>query len=141
VPLESLYVDDGAAPLALARGELVVRIYVPPQPPAGRNGYRKARARGAIDFPLAGVAARVDVADGRLASLRVALTGTNSRPFLVADTDAFVGSAVDEPLLAALAKLVQRQVAPMRTTAMSSHWRRVVASVLARRLVAELAAA
>jgi hypothetical protein len=47
---------------------------------------------------------------------------------------------VDEPLLAALAKLVQKQVAPMRTTAMSSHWRRVVASVLARRLVAELAA-
>ncbi len=141
LPLENLYVDDGAAPFALARGELVVRVHVPAQPPGARSGYRKARARGAIDFPLAGVAACVRMAEGRLALLRIALTGTNSHPLLLADTDAFVGSAVDEPLLAALAKRVQKQVAPMRTTAMSSHWRRVVASVLARRLVTELAAA
>lgn len=141
VPLEQLYVDDGAAPLALARGELIVRVVVPAQPQGTRNAYRKLRARGAMDFPLAGVAVRLGLNNGCVASLRVALTGTNSHPLLLAGTDAFAGGPVDEPMLAALAKLVQKQVAPMRTTVTASNWRRVVASVTARRLVAELAAA
>jgi len=72
--------------------------------------------------------------------VRVALTGTNSRPLLLAGTGAFAGASVDEALLAALAKLVQKQVSPMRTTLTASNWRRSVAAVTARRLVADLAA-
>ena len=139
--LEAMYADDGAAPLALARGELVARVRVPPQPPGAACGYRKARVRGAIDFPLAGVAARLVHEGARVADLRVALTGTNARPLRVAGTEAFAGARVDEALLATLAKLVQKQVSPMRTTVTSSHWRRSVAAVLARRLVADLARA
>ena len=105
-----------------------------------RTGYRKARARGAIDFPLAGVAARVEMNDGRLRALRVALTGTNSRPFLLDGVDALVGEPVTDDTLAKLGKLVQKQVSPMRTTATQSNYRRQVAAVLARRLVRELAA-
>lgn len=139
LPLEALYGDDGAAHLALARGEIVVRVHVPAQPPGCRSGYRKLRARGAIDFPLAGVAARLALMDGRIADLRVALTGTNVHPLRLAGTDAFTGEAV-ATIAPALAKLVQRQVAPMRTTLTSSYWRRTVAAVTARRLVADLAA-
>ena len=139
LPVEAMFADDGAAPLALGRGELVARILVPAQPPGARSGYRKARARGAIDFPLAGLAARLVLDDGRVGELRVALTGTNSRPLLLAGTEAFAGAGVDETMLAALAKLVQKQVSPMRTTVTASNWRRSVAAVLARRLVAELA--
>jgi len=140
VPLDALYVDDGAAHLALAQGELVAGVRIPAQPAGARSAYRKARARGAIDFPLAGVAVRLGCDGGRLAHLRVALTGTNSHPLLLAGTDALVGATVDEALLAALAKLVQKQVSPMRTTVTASNWRRSVAAVLARRLVADLAA-
>ncbi len=69
---------------------------------ARARGYRKARARGAIDFPLAGVAAQVAMNDGRLGALRVALTGTNARPFLLDGTHALIGAAVtDETLDAA----------------------------------------
>jgi 4-hydroxybenzoyl-CoA reductase subunit beta len=140
LPLEALYVDDGAAHLALAHGELVAGVHIPAQPPGARSAYRKVRVRGAIDFPLAGVAARL-VRDGhRIADLRVAITGTNSRPLLLAGTGTFAGTSVDEPLLAALAKLVQKQVSPMRTTLTASNWRRTVAAVTARRLVADLAA-
>jgi len=141
IPLEAMYADDGAAPLALAPGELVARVHVPAQAPGARSGYRKARARGAIDFPLAGVAARLVQDGNRVADLRVALTGTNAHPLRVAGTEAFAGASVDEALLAALAKLVQKQAAPMRTTVTASNWRRSVAAVLARRLVAELAGA
>jgi 4-hydroxybenzoyl-CoA reductase subunit beta len=140
LPLEDLYADDGAAHLALARGELLAGVRVAAQPPGARSAYRKARARGAIDFPLAGVAVRLALAGGRIADLRVALTGTNSRPLRVAGAEAWIGAAPDETLFAAVAKAVQKQVSPMRTTLTSSYWRRSVAGVLARRLVAELAA-
>jgi 4-hydroxybenzoyl-CoA reductase subunit beta len=141
VPLPALYADDGAAPLALARGELVVRVHVPAQPSGARCGYRKARARGAIDFPLAGVAVRLVPDGGRVADLRVALTGTNVRPLPVAGTDALAGATIDAALAERVARLVQKQASPMRTTLASSYWRRTVAGVLARRLVAELGAA
>ena len=108
------------------------------QPARARSGYRKARVRGAIDFPLAGVAARVEVVDGRLRGLSVALTGTNSRPFLLEGAEALVAEPAIEETLAKLGKLVQKQVSPMRTTVTHSNYRRQVASALAQRLVREL---
>jgi 4-hydroxybenzoyl-CoA reductase subunit beta len=140
VPLTDLYADDGAASLRLATDEVIVAVRVPLQPQAALSGYRKARIRGAMDFPLAGVAARATFDGGRLCSLRLALTGTNSRPLLLADTDALYGSAIDEAVLAALGKRISKQVSPMRTTVTASNYRRQVAIVLAQRLLRELAA-
>jgi len=139
LPLADLYADDGAAPLRLAAGELIVAVRVPPQPEGSRSGYRKARIRGAMDFALAGVAMRASFDGGRLAGLRVALTGTNSRPLLLADTDALCGGTIDEALLAALGKRIGKQVSPMRTTVTASNYRRQVAIVLAQRLLRDLA--
>jgi len=141
LPLADLYVEDGARHLALAPGDIVAAVHVPPQPANARAGYRKARARGAIDFPLAGVAARIEMTGDRLNGLRIALTGTNSRPFLLDGTDALAGAPVTDEMLARLGKLVQQQVSPMRTTATHSNYRRQVAAVIAQRLVRELAAA
>jgi 4-hydroxybenzoyl-CoA reductase subunit beta len=140
LPLADLYADDGAAALRLAKDELVVAVRVPPQPLGSRSGYRKARIRGAMDFPLAGVAARATFDGGRLTGLRIALTGTNSRPLLLADTDASCGVPIDEAMLAQLGKRISRQVSPMRTTVTASNYRRQVAIVLAQRLLRELAA-
>jgi 4-hydroxybenzoyl-CoA reductase subunit beta len=137
-PLGALYVEDGLAPLALASHELVVAAYLPPSPPA--SSYAKVRVRGAIDYPLAGVAVALGMVDGRVNALRVGLTGTNSRPFLVAGTDAFVGRRIDEGVLSDVDRLVQRQVQPMRTTIASAHYRRLAAAALACRLVSALSA-
>jgi len=138
MPLAALYREDGASHLTLERGEFVTAVRIPAPPPGLRCGYRKARARGAIDFPLAGVAAALELQDGRARSLRVALTGTNSRPFLLEGTAELEGKALDASALAALDKLVQKQVKPMRTTVTASNYRRQVAAVLAQRLVREL---
>ena len=140
VPLADLYVDDGAAHLALGHGEILAAVHIPPQPEGARAGYRKARARGAIDFPLAGVAMRVATRSGGIVDLRIALTGTNACPLLLEGTDALLGKPLDDDLLAQLAKLVQRQASPMRTTVTPSNYRRQVAAVMTRRLVLELSA-
>ena len=132
IPLSDLYIEDGKAHLTLADSELVVAVHLPAnQPP---STYEKIRIRSAIDFPLAGVAVALAVSGSIISSLRIALTGTNSRPFLLAGTDAFVGRPIDEKLLQEIERLVQKQVQPMRTTLTSANYRRVTASALARRL-------
>jgi 4-hydroxybenzoyl-CoA reductase subunit beta len=136
VPLSELYVEDGKAHLTLAAGELLVAVHLPAKAPASR--YEKVRQRGAIDFPLAGVAVALTVKDKSIGSLRIALTGTNSRPFLLEGTDAFAGQALDDKLLQAIDRAVQKQVQPMRTTLVSANYRRVVAAALARRLTTQL---
>ncbi len=136
-PLADLYVEDGAAHLRLARGEFLVRIHLPADPwPAA---YAKARARGAIDFPLAGVAVALRAEAGTITGLRVALTGTNARPFLLTGVEALENARIDAAWLDRLAKLVQKQVSPMRTTLLAAHYRRRVASALAQRLARALA--
>ena len=138
IPLADLYQDDGAKPLKLLPGELLTAAHIPPQLDGMRSGYRKARIRGAVDFPLAGVAARVLLAQGLLTDLRVALTGTNSQPILLQGTEALCQKPVTAETLASLGKLVQKQVSPMRSTVTASNYRRQVASVLAQRLLGEL---
>ena len=138
--LEKLYADDGAAHLALAPGEIVVGVRVP-RPPAWRPGRLSEGARTRGDRLPAGRRrrARVDARRRRIATLRVALTGTNSRPFLLEGTAELAGRPLDDAALARLGKLVQKQVSPMRTTVTPSNYRRQVATVLAQRLVRELA--
>lgn len=138
--LADFYRDDGAQPLTLQPGELVTAVRVAAPAEGMRCGYRKARVRGAMDFALAGVAARMVVAHGLITELRIALTGTNSRPFVLEGSAALCHTALTPELLGALGKLVQKQVSPMRTTAMSSNYRRQVAAVLAQRLVSDLLA-
>jgi len=138
IGLADLYDEDGRAHLRLAAGELVVAVMLPPGPV--RCAYAKARVRGAFDFPLAGVALMLELGGGRLSALRVALTGTNSRPLLLEGTAALLGREVRDPLAAELNKLVQKQVRPMRTTLTQSNYRRIVAGALAARLLVSLAA-
>jgi 4-hydroxybenzoyl-CoA reductase subunit beta len=138
LPLAQLYRDDGAAHLALAPGALLVRVHL--RAVAGqRSGYRKARVRAGMDFPLAGVAVVLALRDGALAALGIGISGTNSMPFKLDGTDAWIGRVVDDGLLAALGKQVARQVSPMRSTVTASNHRRQVAVVLAQRLLRELA--
>jgi 4-hydroxybenzoyl-CoA reductase subunit beta len=136
VPLSELYVEDGRSHLALSEGELLVAIHLPASPPA--SAYAKVRQRSAIDFPTAGVAVALTIANTNLALLRIALTGTNSRPFLLADTERFVGRTIDEALLHAIDRLVQQQVRPMRTTIVAANYRRIAAAAVARRLITTL---
>jgi 4-hydroxybenzoyl-CoA reductase subunit beta len=138
VKLADFYREDGRAHLALEANEILVCVHLPSDPPP--SSYAKARVRGAIDFPLAGVAVALAVDGKRLLHLRVGITGTNSRPFLLQGVDAFLGRALDADALHDLETLVQKQVQPMRTTTISAHYRRLAAAALVRRLTTALAA-
>ncbi|MBP6251346.1 MAG: FAD binding domain-containing protein [Rubrivivax sp.] len=140
-PLVELFRDDGAAHLTLGPQELVAAVHVP----TGRNGrvcgFRKVRSRASMDFPLASVGVALRMEGGLLAELTVGISGTNSHPLRLDGTHVLLGRPLDEALLAALSKLVQQQVQPMRSTATAAHHRRLVAAAAAQRLVRELAEA
>jgi 4-hydroxybenzoyl-CoA reductase subunit beta len=146
IALEDLYRDDGAAHLRIEHDEVLTNVHVPALRPGQRCGYQKARTRGAMDFPLAGVAVALTLHDGSsgvrgaIAELRVGITGTNSQPLRLSGCEAFTGRRVDAELLVQLGKLVQKQVSPMRSTATPANYRRLAAAALTLRLVRELAA-
>jgi len=141
LPLAQLYRDDGAAHLTLQPGEVLVRVRIPPPVSGERIGFAKTRVRGGIDFPLAAAAVALRLQDGRIASLRVALSGTNSQPLRIEGTAALEGSAVDDGSAKKLRQLVLKQVQPMRSTVTPPQYRREAAGVLAERLLRALAAA
>jgi 4-hydroxybenzoyl-CoA reductase subunit beta len=138
-PLEDLFAEDGAAHRRLKPGEILLRLHVP-TPPA-QVDYEKVRLREAIDFPLVGVAVALACEKGVLTSLRIALTGTNSRPLLLEETADFIGKAVDEAMLEHLVKLVRKQIGAMKTTLTTTKYRRQVAPALVSDMVRRLAAA
>ena len=73
-----------------------------------------------------------------LADLRVAFTGTNPRPVLLAGTAELCGGPLDDRVFEVLDDLVRDQIMSMKTTFTPGHYRRRVAGVLARRLVKRL---
>jgi 4-hydroxybenzoyl-CoA reductase subunit beta len=150
VPLEKLYIGfarqdvpvtetqgDGKYFLSLRPGEIVTAVRAKNTPNL-RSAYEKIRIRRSIEYPVAGVAVALRKEGGKLADLRVAFTGTNPRPVLLASTADLCGGGFDERVIKGLDALVRDQIMPMKTTFTPGHYRRRVAGVLARRLAARL---
>jgi 4-hydroxybenzoyl-CoA reductase subunit beta len=128
---------DGKHFLSLRPGEFVTAVRAR-NTPGLRSAYDKIRVRRSIEFPVTGVAVALRRDGNLLADLRVAFTGTNPRPVLLEGTERLCGSALDTRIFKALDDLVRDQVMAMKTTFTPGHYRRRVAGVLARRLVARL---
>ncbi|MFD3483969.1 FAD binding domain-containing protein [Streptomyces sp. NPDC058665] len=84
IPIDDFYLLPGSTPEVehpLERGELIVAIEVPPTPIAERSLYLKLRDRQSYEFALVSVAAAVDVRDGRVDGVRLALGGVGTKPW------------------------------------------------------------
>jgi 4-hydroxybenzoyl-CoA reductase subunit beta len=150
IPLASLYIGyarqdqpvtetmgDGKYYLSLREGELVTAVRAR-STPGLRSAYDKIRIRRSIEYPVCGVAVALRRDGDRLADLRVAFTGTNPRPVLLAGTPDLCGGPLEDAFYKALDALVRDQIMAMKTTFTPGHYRRRVAGVLARRLVTRL---
>ena len=150
IPLEKLYIGfarqdvpitesqgDGKFYLSLRPGEIVTAVRAK-NPSSLRSGYDKIRIRRSIEYPVAGVAVALRRERNTLIDLRIAFTGTNPRPVLLAGTANLCGAGLDERVFKGLDALVRDQIMPMKTTFTPGHYRRRVAGVLARRLLTRL---
>jgi xanthine dehydrogenase YagS FAD-binding subunit len=73
--------DEPDRDTVLRHGELITAVDLPPLPFAARSLYRKVRDRASYAFALVSVAAALDVADGRVRDVRLALGGVAHKPW------------------------------------------------------------
>ncbi len=138
IPLHEMYRNDGRDHLCLEEGDIVLSVHLPMPPEDVQSAYEKVRVRGAVDFPLAGVAMVLGRKDGVLNHLSIAFTGTNSNPVKVERTEELIGLALDDDGLEKLARLLPKQIKPMPSTFYTPQYRRRAVTNVTRRLAERL---
>ena len=139
VDARGFYNDDGIDYLHKRPDELLAEIHLPPS--AGwRAVYKKLRRRGAFDFPVLGVAARLDEEeDGTVREARVVLGGISPAPLEVeAAGRALAGGALDDERMSAAAEACYLRARPLDNTDHLMNYRKQMARPFVLRALEEL---
>lgn len=143
--IEEFWLGDGIVNKKLSRGEILVDIRLPATPAGHHGAYGKLRERGSIDFPLLGVAARLDLdAQGAVARADLVVSALAAKPHRVSKAgECLVGSrpgtADFDARLDELARLAHRQCHPLENIPGDAKWRRAMVPVYVRRTFAAAA--
>lgn len=139
VPIDDLWLADGAANKKCGADEVLVEVRLPPTAAGHRGAYGKLRDRASIDFPLLGVAVRLELdAKSVVTDADVVLTALQARPVRVKRASELLrGARTDgaefEPAARAVAEQAQRQAHPMPNVPGDADWRRAMVPVYVRR--------
>lgn len=136
LPLAQLFRENGGDHLALEKGEVLAAVLVPPAD-GWKTAYVKVRIRDAIDFPLAGIAVALKRDGDKLVGLKLAITGTNSAPLMIA-TETLIGGGWDGVSAEALTQLVRKTSNVLKTTITGVKYRRRVLLAMSRKVVSDL---
>lgn len=141
IPAEALYHNDGMRYLTKRSDELLVAYCLPPVG-TWRATYVKLRRRGSFDFPVLGVAVRIDrTPDGVVRDARVVLGAVASYPMMIPEAAAtLAGRPLDASSIAEAADAAFRPAKPMDNTDFTLAWRKEMVRVNVRRAMEELAA-
>lgn len=129
---------QGPGLTALAPGEFVVEIRLPPRPEGGGDAYLRAIPRTEMDIAVVGAgAALVLDADGTCISARVALGAVAPTALLVKEAGAaLAGTRLDDMALERMAEAVRAACRPIDDKRGSIEYRIHMAGILAARAVA-----
>lgn len=106
--------DEPQRDTVLQRGELIVAVDLPALPIAARSHYRKVRDRASYAFALVSVAAAIDVQDGLVRDVRVALGGVAHKPWRATRAEAALrGAEPTEEACGRAADAELEQAAPL----------------------------
>jgi xanthine dehydrogenase YagS FAD-binding subunit len=118
VNLTDLYrLADGRPDIetVLEPGELITAIELPGLPIAARSTYRKVRDRASYAFAVISVAAALDIEDGRVSDVRLALGGVAHRPWRAWAAEAALrGESVGEAAFVAAADIALADAQPLK---------------------------
>jgi 4-hydroxybenzoyl-CoA reductase subunit beta len=140
IPAAALYNNDGMAYLTKAPDELLVAYHLPAAN-GWRATYQKLRRRDAFDFPVLGVAARVDrEPDGTVRAARIVLGAVASYPMEIPEAaSVLVGARLNPTTIGAAADAAFRPAKPMDNTDFTLGWRKEMVRVYVQRALEELA--
>ena len=139
VDAAGLYNNDGIEYLHKRPDELLTEIHLPPTK-GWRAVYKKLRRRGAFDFPVLGVAARLDVEqDGTVKAAKLILGGIAPAPIEVKEAaEALLGFPLNEERMQAAAESCYRIARPLDNTDFVMNWRKQMARPYVLRALQEL---
>jgi xanthine dehydrogenase YagS FAD-binding subunit len=116
IPLMEFYVlpqDRPDIENVLKPGDLVTHVTLPPRPAGERAFYLKLRDRASYEFALVSAAVAVTLAQGKIASARLALGGVGTRPWRVPEAEqVLVGQAPSEAAFRSAAEICLRGARP-----------------------------
>ncbi len=84
IPFQDFHLLPGDTPhieIALKPGELITSVELPPVDFAAQSRYRKVRDRASYAFALVSVAAALEVTNGKIRNVRLALGGVAPKPW------------------------------------------------------------
>jgi xanthine dehydrogenase YagS FAD-binding subunit len=121
IPIEDLHRLPGDEPerdTTLEHGELITAVDLPPLDFAYNSKYRKVRERASYAFALVSVAAALDVEDGVVRDVRLALGGVAHKPLRATKTEeALRGEPAGEENFRAAAEIELEDARPLRENA------------------------
>ncbi len=120
-PIEELHRLPGDEPqrdTTLEHGELITAVDLPPLDLAANSKYRKVRERASYAFALVSVAAALDVEDGVVRDVRIALGGVAHKPWRATKAEeALRGEPANEANFHAAADIELEDAQPLRDNA------------------------
>ena len=118
VPLDQFFLLPEQAmteETVLARGEILAALSLPKAEPEAQGSYRKVRARGSWDFALAGVALNLRIQGGRIAYVRIVLSGAAPIPWRCSDAEkVLLGQPLSDELAGRAAAAAVNGAFPLR---------------------------
>jgi xanthine dehydrogenase YagS FAD-binding subunit len=121
IPIEDLHRLPGDEPerdTTLEHGELITAVDLPPLDLAYNSKYRKVRERASYAFALVSVAAALDVEDGVVRDVRLALGGVAHKPWRATKAEEVLrGEPAGEENFRAAAEIELEDAWPLRENA------------------------
>lgn len=121
IPIEDLHRlpdDEPERDTILEHGELITAVDLPPLDFAYNSKYRKVRERASYAFALVSVAAALDVEDGVVRDVRLALGGVAHKPWRATKAEeALRGEPAGEVIFRAAAEIELEYARPLRENA------------------------
>jgi xanthine dehydrogenase YagS FAD-binding subunit len=121
IPIEELHRLPGDEPqrdTTLEHGELITAVDLPPLPFASNSKYRKVRERASYAFALVSVAAALEVEEGTVRDVRLALGGVAHKPWRATKAEeALRGEPANEANFRAAADIELEDAEPLRDNA------------------------
>ncbi len=129
------YTADGIHNTVKKPGEIVVSAAIPVV--AGRrSAFEKLRKRGAIDFPLLSIAARIDRdPEGGIAAVDVVVSALGARPRRIRAAAKIAPGAPEAGLAETLATGAYAECKPLTNLDEEAEWRREMVPVLVKKAV------
>ena len=126
--IADLFSGNGISPFKLQPNAIVTQIIIPP-PGTKKIAYEKLSERGALDYPLVGVAAFVKMRRGFVEDHAFVVTSMGSAPLVVADP-LLNGRRLDEGFISSAAEAVFKKAKPVANTSAAPAYRRQMVKTL-----------